>query len=327
MASPWSVTIIFSTGREQFLAGACKHPAFRLVKGDLLDEKAPRRRDGRLRSRHPFGRQRRCPLWLEHPRRDLEQNTIGTFHVLEAMRAQGIRDLAFSSTGSVYGEATVIPTPEDAPMPLQTSLYGALQTGRRGPHFRLCGRLWSCAPLFSGFVSILGPRYSHGHVFDFYRQLAENPKTLRVLGDGTQRKSYLAVEDCVEAILQCFAREAEASMHPAKGSTQIYNLGTDEYCQVNDSIGWTCGVLGVQPEIHYTGGDRGWVGDNPLHFPRYEENSRPWLATPFQHPAMESKPPSAGSRPTRGYSPNHEKSGSWPLASGMRHDRLSPQIR
>ena len=86
------------------------------------------------------------------------------------------------------------------------------------------------------FVSILGERYTHGHVFDFYRQLLEHPERLDVLGNGRQRKSYLYVQDCVNAILLAAERCTEA--------VNIFNLGTDEYCQVNDSIGWISGHLG-----------------------------------------------------------------------------------
>ena len=108
------------------------------------------------------------------------------------------------------------------------------------------------------FVSIMGERYTHGHVFDFYKQLLEHPGELRVLGDGNQRKSYLYVQDCVNAIL--------LAMERATGPVSIYNLGTDEYCQVTQSIGWICGHLGLHPKLSFTGGDRGWIGDNPFIF-------------------------------------------------------------
>jgi UDP-glucose 4-epimerase len=113
------------------------------------------------------------------------------------------------------------------------------------------------------FVSILGERYTHGHVFDFHRQLLEHPGWLRVLGDGSQRKSYLHVRDCIDAMLHVIrlGTAARAGRH-----TQIYNLGTPEYVRVNDSIRIIAGVLGLKPELRYTGGDRGWTGDNPFIF-------------------------------------------------------------
>jgi UDP-glucose 4-epimerase len=111
------------------------------------------------------------------------------------------------------------------------------------------------------FVSILGPRYTHGHVIDFYNQLMDHPSYLKVLGDGTQRKSYLHVQDCVRAILHVIGQEAAAS---SKHRVAVFNLGTDEYCTVRDSIGWICKALGVSPELQFTGGNRGWIGDNPF---------------------------------------------------------------
>jgi len=108
------------------------------------------------------------------------------------------------------------------------------------------------------FVSILGERYSHGHVFDFFKQLAEHPDVLHVLGNGKQRKSYLHVQDCVSAIL--------LAVEKASARINIFNLGTDEYCQVDDSIGWICEHLRLAPEVVHGGGERGWVGDSPFIF-------------------------------------------------------------
>jgi len=95
-------------------------------------------------------------------------------------------------------------------------------------------------------------------VFDFYRSLRTNPAELTILGNGHQRKSYLHVQDCIDAILMVVERSPER--------VNIYNLGTDEYCEVNDSIGWITAHLGIDPVRHYTGGERGWIGDNPFIF-------------------------------------------------------------
>jgi len=194
---------------------------------------------------------------LQHPTKDLEQNTIATSNVLEAMRSTGVRRIAFASTGSVYGEASIIPTPEDSPFPVQTSLYAASKLAAEALIEAYCEGFGFQGYIFR-FVSILGERYSHGHVFDFYRQLLAHPGELHVLGNGMQRKSYLYVQDCIDAILLALER--------ASGAVNIFNLGTDEYCQVNDSIGWICAHLGLTPKLHYTGGDRGWIGDNPFIF-------------------------------------------------------------
>jgi UDP-glucose 4-epimerase len=193
----------------------------------------------------------------EHPRKDLEQNTIATFNVLEAMRSSGIRRIAFASTGSIYGEPSVFPTPETAPFPVQTSLYGAAKLAGEGLIAAYCEGFGFQGYIFR-FVSILGERYSHGHVFDFYKSLRGNPAELRVLGNGHQRKSYLYVQDCVDGVLTAIDRSGE--------KVNIFNLGTDEYCEVDDSIGWITAHLGLNPARRYAGGERGWVGDSPFIF-------------------------------------------------------------
>jgi len=252
----------FSTGQERFLAAAAAHPRFRLVRGDNLDLPGLTAAMRDCDFVFHLAANADVRFGTEHPRKDLDQNTTATFHVLEAMRADGIRRLAFSSTGSVYGEAAVIPTPEDAPFPIQTSLYGASKLAGEGL-LAAYGEGFGFESYIFRFVSILGERYTHGHVFDFHRQLTEHPGWLRVLGDGTQRKSYLYVQDCLDAMLHVIRLGTAAT---ARHRTQIYNLGAPEYVQVNDSIRFLCGALGLQPELRYTGGDRGWIGDNPFIF-------------------------------------------------------------
>ena len=132
---------------------------------------------------------------VEHPSKDLEQNTIATFNVLEAMRKHNISKIIFASTGAMYGEAKIFPTPEDTSIPIQTSLYGASKLACESMIQAYCEGFNMQAWIFR-FVSILGNRYSHGHVYDFCKQLREDPSNLYVLGDGLQRKSYLHIEDC-----------------------------------------------------------------------------------------------------------------------------------
>jgi len=247
----------FSTGQEEFVAAASRHPQYRLVRADLLDLEALRAAMEGADVVFHLAANADVRFGADHPRRDLEQNTIATWNVLEAMRGHGIRRVAFSSTGSVYGEAPVIPTPEECPFPVQTSLYGASKLAAEGFIQAYCETFGMQACIFR-FVSIMGERYTHGHVFDFYKQLLDHPNELRVLGDGNQRKSYLYVQDCLDAIL--------LAMEKASQPVSIFNLGTDEYCQVKQSIGWICEHLGLKPTLQYTGGDRGWIGDNPFIF-------------------------------------------------------------
>ena len=244
-----------STGQPRFLDQARLHSEFRFVQGDILDEHTLAQAMAGSDFVFHFAANADVRFGTDHPSRDLEQNTIGTFRVLDAMRGHGITKIAFSSTGSVYGEATVFPTPEDAPFPIQTSLYAAAKTAGEGLISAFCEGFGFQSWIFR-FVSILGERYSHGHVFDFYKHLRADPTTLRILGNGKQRKSYLYVQDCLDAILCAIAR--------ADAKVNVFNLGTDEFVEVNDSIATICAALGIEPQRTYTGGERGWIGDNPF---------------------------------------------------------------
>lgn len=245
----------FSTGQSRFLDGALKNPSFKLIECDLLDLDALKKAflNGDLVIHLAANADVR--FGTDHPRRDLEQNTLATYNVLEAMRFNGVKKIVFSSTGSVYGESSVIPTPENGPFPIQTSLYGASKAACEGLISAYCEGFGFQAWIFR-FVSILGERYTHGHIFDFYQKLANDPTYLPVLGNGKQRKSYLYVQDCVDAIL--------LALDSAKERVNLFNLGVDSYVEVNDSIRWICEELGVAPRIEYSGGDRGWIGDNPF---------------------------------------------------------------
>ena len=191
----------FSTGQRRFLDGALRNKNFKLAEGDNLDLPALTRAMAGCDTVFHLAANADVRFGLEHPSKDLQQNTVATFNVLEAMRTNGVRRIAFSSTGSVYGEAAVIPTPEDAPFPVQTSLYAASKVSGEGMISSYCEGFKFEGYIFR-FVSILGERYTHGHIFDFYQQLLEHPGRLKILGDGKQRKSYLYVQDCVNAMLQ-----------------------------------------------------------------------------------------------------------------------------
>jgi UDP-glucose 4-epimerase len=184
----------------------------------------------------------------------LEQNLLATHNVLEAMREHGVRRIAFSSTGAVYGDAAVLPTPEDAPFPIQTSLYGASKVAAEGLLTAYAHGYGFRSSIFR-FVSMLGPRYTHGHVFDFWRKLRRDPTRLEVLGDGTQQKSYLHVKDCVRALLLGVERQREP--------VSVLNIGHSAWLSVTESIAIICGQLGVSPTLSFTGGQRGWAGDSP----------------------------------------------------------------
>ena len=244
-----------TTGRMRFLEAALSNANFRFIKGDVVDAQALA---GAMKGADfvfHLAANADVRFGTEHPECDLQQNTIATFNVLEAMRANGCKRIGFSSTGSIYGEPEIFPTPEDAPFPVQTSLYGASKLAAEGMIQAYCEGFGYQAYIFR-FVSILGERYTHGHVFDFYRKLSDDPTRLHVLGDGKQRKSYLYVHDCIDAIL--------LAIRVLNNKVHVLNLGADEASRVNDSIGWIAERLGVHPELTYSGGERGWIGDSPF---------------------------------------------------------------
>jgi UDP-glucose 4-epimerase len=247
------VTVIdnFSTGFRELVT---PRERLRVVEGDLLDVKAVA--DAVRGTDFVFHLAANADIKdnLKEPRKCIDQNIVATQNVLEAMRAAGVREIAFSSTGSVYGEAAVLPTREDAPFPVQTSLYATSKIAAEG----LCSsyafgfefRTW----IFR-FVSLLGPRYSHGHVIDFWHKLRTDPTRLAVLGNGKQKKSYLHISDCVAAMFVAIERAGEP--------INIFNLGHTDWLAVEESIAIITRTMKVSPRLDYAGGERGWVGDSP----------------------------------------------------------------
>lgn len=244
-----------STGNIRFLSDARKTGRLVFVEADNLDGDRIRKEMAGYEFVFHFAANADIRFGLQHPRKDLEQNTIATFNILEGMRANGITKIVFPSTGPIYGETSVIPTPEDAPLPVQTSLYGASKLACEGLIEAYCEGYGFTAYIYR-FVSILGERYTHGHIFDFVKKLHDDPTKLYILGNGKQKKSYLYIQDCIEAIMLSIEKSTE--------KVNIYNLGADSYCQVDDSAKWIADELGLNPEFEYSGGDRGWVGDNPF---------------------------------------------------------------
>jgi UDP-glucose 4-epimerase len=247
----------FRTGRHEFIEDILELANVTLIEGDVLNQDLLEQAFAGCDWVFHLQANADVRRGLDHPTRDLKQNTIATSHVLEAMRATQVQRIVFSSTGSVYGEPRVFPTPEDAPFPLQTSLYGASKLACEGLVAAYCAG-YGFTGVICRFVSILGERYTHGHVFDFYRALCDNPAQLVVLGDGRQEKSYLYIQDCVSAILTA------TDEHERQEGTFVYNLGTDETIIVDDSVALITKHMGYEPKITHTGGKRGWIGDSPL---------------------------------------------------------------
>ena len=245
----------FSTGKKEFIENSIDNSNFTFLKFDLLNLRDLKKATKNIDIVFHFAANADVRFGLQHPDKDLQQNTIVTFNVLEAMRYNNVKKIIFSSTGSVYGEPNEFPTPENCAFPIQTSLYGASKLAAEGLIQAYCEGYNFQAWIFR-FVSLLGERYSHGHVFDFYNKLRLDPNKLEVLGDGTQKKSYLYIKDCINAVM--------TALEKSNQKINIFNLGNYEYSEVKDSVKWIIEYLGLSPEIIYLGGKRGWVGDNPF---------------------------------------------------------------
>lgn len=249
----------FATGREEFLADAFKSTKFRFEKLDMQDATKVSKLFTTYKPQTVVHLAANADVrfGLEHPRKDLELGTILTFNVLEAARNSGASKFAFSSTGSVYGEPKIFPTPEDAPFPVQTSLYAASKLAAEGL-IQAYAEGYGIQGYIFRFVSILGERYTHGHVFDFAKKILSNPNQIQVLGNGKQSKAYLYVKDCTRAIMHILETQEE--------KVNIFNLGPDEYITVDQSLDEICKSMGVGPQRVYTGTERGWIGDSPFIF-------------------------------------------------------------
>lgn len=245
----------FSTGRMEFLKFALENPGFKLLEVDIYSEDNLAQFFKGFDAVFHLAANADVRHGPDHPSRDLQQNTVATHRVLEAARMSGVNKFVFSSTGSVYGESEIVPTPEDAPFPIQTSLYGASKLACEGL-IAAYAESFDMQTWIFRFVSILGPRYTHGHIFDFYKQLMIHPGSLNVLGNGHQKKSYLHVDDCIDAIF--------LALDNPTTNVNIFNLGVDDYCEVRDSIKWITREMGLTPQVDFGEEEKGWIGDNPL---------------------------------------------------------------
>lgn len=252
-----------STGQERFLEHARHSGRFTFVPGDVLDASILRRAMDSVDAVYHMAANADIRGSLASPRTDIEQNTLATFEVLEAMRAAGSTRIIFASSAAALGEPDVFPTPEHCAIPVQTSLYGASKMAGEGL-ISSYGEGYGFEAYAFRFVSLLGPRYPHGHVFDFVKQLLADPATLRILGDGTQRKSYLHVEDCVHALMHICEDVRPASR--SANRYEVYHLGVPAFCLVRESARWICDEMGLDPRLEFGTGNRGWIGDSPFVF-------------------------------------------------------------
>jgi UDP-glucose 4-epimerase len=182
----------------------------------------------------------------------IEANVLATYNVLEAMRLTDVRHIVFASSSAVYGNTTMFPTPEDCPLPLQTSVYGACKLAAEGL-ISAYAREHAWRKTIFRFAPVLGERYRRGHLWDFWNKLKQDPACIEVLGDGQQRRSYVYVGDAIEAVVRAVDAYAEH---------RIFNVGNNYSITVDQSLDYLCEATGLNPTRTYTGNS--WVGDKPL---------------------------------------------------------------
>ncbi|PIZ52018.1 nucleoside-diphosphate sugar epimerase [Candidatus Woesearchaeota archaeon CG_4_10_14_0_2_um_filter_33_13] len=256
-----------TTGKKEFVNHLKEK--VELIQGDILDKEALHKAMENIDFVFHMAANADIKDNLKDPIKCLNQNTIATNNVLEAMRRWGVKNIAFASSGAIYGEPSVFPTPENVSSPIQTSIYGASKFACEGL-LEAYANGYGFNVYIYRFVSLMGERYSHGCAFDFYKKLLQNPRQLEILGDGKQRKSFLYVTDAIDAMF--------LSIEKSNEKINIYNLGNDDFVEIKTIAKKICDVLSLKDvSFQYTGGSRGWIGDSPfVHLDTLKIKSLGW---------------------------------------------------
>jgi UDP-glucose 4-epimerase len=251
------VTVLdnFSSGRREFIAPHINNSRFHLLEADLFDTNALEKALARKDMVFHLAANPDVKLGAENTRVHLEQNVLATYNLLEAMRKSGVKKIAFTSTSTIYGEATTVPTPENYGPLLPISLYGASKLACEALISSYCHTFEMQSWIYR-FANIVGERGTHGVLVDFIRKLRENPRELEILGSGRQKKSYLEVKDCVRAMMHC--------VQHSDGRINIFNIGSEDCVDVIEIANIVAAQMGLADvRYRYKGGvdGRGWKGD------------------------------------------------------------------
>ncbi len=244
------VTVIdnLSSGKKENV-----NPGAVFVKGDLKDKDFVAENVKGVEAVYHLAANPDVRLGEENHEIHIRENIIATHNVLEAMRVNKLDKIAFTSTSTVYGEAKVIPTPEDYGPLVTISLYGASKLAAESLIYAYSE--FGIHSWVFRLANIIGGRSNHGVIPDFVKKLEKNPEELEVLGDGSQNKSYLHVEDCVGAILYAAENSRE--------KVNIFNIGSEDTIKVKEIAELVIEKKSSEASIRYTGGKRGWKGDVP----------------------------------------------------------------
>jgi len=242
-----------SSGRLENIKKWLNTPNFNLVKADLLTPKKIRDSLSDCETIFHLAANPEVKLGSVNPKVHFTQNIAATFNLLEAIRqAEDVKTLVFTSSSTVYGEAEKIPTPEDYTPLEPISVYGASKLASEAL-ITSYAHTYGFDAIIYRLANITGLRAQHGVIHDFVNKLVKNPKKLEILGDGTQTKSYMDVEDCVNAMFK--------AMNGYRGRVEIYNVGSEDQVNVKEIADIVCEEMGLRDvEYVYTGGVNGGKG-------------------------------------------------------------------
>lgn len=247
----------FSSGKREFITHLLKSEGFHLHEHDLLkNSDLPNLLDDCDVVFH-LAADPDVRVGAENTRIHLEQNIITTYNLLEGMRKSDIKKIIFTSTSTVYGEIDVIPTPENYGPLKPISLYGSSKLACEAMISSYC-YTFNFSSVIYRFANVVGPRSTHGVIFDFINKLQKDPTTLEILGKrpGT-RKSYFYISDCIDGMI--FGYEH------SKQKVEIFNMGSEDHIEVEKIADIVCNEMGLKNvEYEWTGGvdnGRGWIGD------------------------------------------------------------------
>ncbi len=246
----------FCSGKLSYIEKYLNNKRFKLIKGDLLDLSLIKESIKDHNFIFHFAANPDISKAMIETDLDLRLSIIATYNLLEAMRLNRIKKIVYSSGSGVYGDVGLTETPEDFGPLMPSSMYGACKLGSEAIISAFCNMFDMQSWIFR-FANVIGKNQTHGVGFDFINKLKKEPKQLTILGDGTQSKSYIHVNDVIDAILFVAKKTNEI--------VNIYNVATDDYITVNEIASIVIKEMNLENVIfEYTGGKRGWKGDVPI---------------------------------------------------------------
>lgn len=245
-----------SSGTMKNLEQHENNPKFRFVKGDLLNQRDIERVMNRIDTVYHLAANPDVRVGITDTKNIFDQNIVATYNVLEAMKKSGVKNIAYTSTSTVYGDAKILPTPEDYGPLVTISLYAASKLSSESLISSYCYTFDMKGVVFR-LANVIGTRSNHGISYDFAQKLKKNPKKLEILGDGSQQKSYLYVDDCVDGII--------LGSENINGPFEVFNLGSDDRITVKEIARIAVDKFGLKNvKLEFGGGTidgRGWKGD------------------------------------------------------------------